>query len=99
MNQTESAAKSVGAAHTLLLENRETLRLSGVEEVVSFDDRAVVLATALGMLSVDGSDLRVRHLDTERGDVLIQGKICGVVYVDSPAVQGKQTRRGRGLFG
>ena len=90
MNETESTT------HTLYLLDRQTLHLNGVEEVVSFDEQSVVLKTLLGTLSVDGEQLHVRRLDTERGEVSIEGRLCGMLYVDLPGGQEKKKTRGLG---
>lgn len=93
MNKGE---ENKGAEHTLYLQNRERVRLDGVEEVVSFDDSCVVLRTALGALSLDGSELRVRKLDTEHGEVLVEGFVRGIVYVDEH--QNEKRPATRGIF-
>ena len=43
--------------HRLTLEERSKLTMTGVQEVVSFDDTAVVLHTALGTLVIQGREL------------------------------------------
>ena len=52
----------------LILENREKLSISGVIDVLSFDDQIVILETELGMLTTKGEDLRINKLsiDTRR---------------------------------
>ncbi len=68
--------------HNLHLTCREALQVSGVSEVLSFDETGVLLRTALGTLSVGGEELRVTHLDTDHGDVQVTGKINAMLYVD-----------------
>jgi sporulation protein YabP len=96
MNRSEESV-SVGN-HTLYLQNRESLHLNGVEEVVSFDDTSVVLKTVLGALSVDGEELRVKKLDTERGEVTVEGRLCGMVYVDGISSDKRRASRSGKLF-
>lgn len=69
-------------AHNAILENRERLLLSGVTEIVSFDDRAVILYTALGALTVLGHDLQIHTMSTETGDLEISGEISALKYGD-----------------
>ena len=38
----------------LILENREKLNVSGVLDVLSFDDQVVIIETELGLLTVKG---------------------------------------------
>ena len=68
---------------TLTLKNREKLALDGVLEVVSFDDGAVILKTALGRLTVEGEGLHVTKLLLDCGEVSIEGKIRGLYYEET----------------
>ena len=63
--------------------------ISGVTEVVSFDEEEVVMETARGLLTVTGSDLHVDKLSLDIGELSLQGVIDGIVYAD-----GNQHRRG-----
>ena len=47
------------AAQNIILENRRRMSVSGVEEVLAFDERVVEMKTALGELRVQGEELRV----------------------------------------
>ena len=67
-------------AHAVSLENRESLRISGVEGVDCFNEELVVLATALGQLTVSGSGLHMRQLDLEQGRVEVGGQIDALEY-------------------
>ena len=53
--------------HKLTLNQREDLTMSGVTEVVSFDDTGVILKTQLGILNVSGKDLVLKTLSVEAG--------------------------------
>lgn len=66
--------------HKLTLNRREDLTLSGVTEVVSFDDTAVILKTHLGTLNVLGDNLVLKTLSVEGGQVSVSGHICSMVY-------------------
>ena len=68
--------------HHAILENRERLLLSGVTETVSFDDRAVILYTVQGELTVLGHDLQVQAMKTETGELEIIGRIAALKYGD-----------------
>jgi sporulation protein YabP len=58
------------------------MTVGGVKEIVSFDEQAVRMLTVSGELVVDGADLRVKVLDVERGNVVLEGRIDGVAYVE-----------------
>ena len=66
----------------LILENREKLTISGVIDVLSFDDQIVILETELGMLTIKGEDLRINKLSIDNQDVIIEGNINTLTYSD-----------------
>ena len=68
--------------HLLNLEDRRRLTATGVLDVDSFDERAVVIMTNLGVLTVEGSDLHINALNVEAGDLAIEGTIDRVTYSD-----------------
>lgn len=82
--------------HTLQMENREILRLTGVEDVVSFDEQSMVILTCQGALVLGGSDLRIQKYNVDHGELVIEGGIDELVYDHTPA--GKKSLLGR-LFG
>ena len=66
--------------HKLTLNQREDLTMTGVTEVVSFDDTAVILHTHLGTLTVLGEDLVLKTLSTEGGQVAVRGHVSALQY-------------------
>ncbi len=64
----------------LILENRKKLALSGVIEVISFDEQKIDLTTNLGNLTIKGEELKMNKLDVQNGDVIIAGSIASMVY-------------------
>ena len=68
--------------HNVILENRARLSVSGVEEVESFDETAVVLYTGHGLLTVRGQSLRVDRLSIDGGELCIEGTVDSLEYQD-----------------
>lgn len=66
--------------HSISLDERKKLTVSGVKEVVSLDEESIVLATVLGMLVVQGQDLKLKQLTTEGGCVSVVGQIESLAY-------------------
>lgn len=64
----------------LTLENRKKLTLSGVVEVICFDEQKIDLTTNLGNLTIKGEELKMNKLDVQNGDVIINGNISSMVY-------------------
>jgi sporulation protein YabP len=69
--------------HKLSLEDRRVLTMTGVTEVVSFDENAVVLKTEQGMLTVHGKDLQLKNLSLDGGQIAVDGHICALLYEES----------------
>lgn len=66
--------------HKLILDGRESLTMTGVTEVIGFDDGSVVCKTHLGTLTVLGSGLTLKTLSVEDGNVAVSGHISSLVY-------------------
>lgn len=64
----------------LILENREKLSISGVNDVLSFDDQIVILETGLGLLTVKGENLRINKLSLDSEEVIVEGEISNLSY-------------------
>ena len=78
--------------HKLTLNERRQLSVTGVTEVASFDESAVVLHTELGVLVIQGSQLRLRTLSLEGGQVIVEGSVSAMHY-DEPRPAGSWFRR------
>ena len=66
--------------HKLTLDQRSHLTVTGVTEVVSFDDTAVVLHTGLGTLEIQGQQLKLKSLSPDVGQVTVDGQISALYY-------------------
>lgn len=77
--------------HSLTLSDRKKLTLTGIAEVVSFDDTCVVMRTDLGDLIVQGQQLQLKTLNPEGGGVTVEGEITALFY-EQKRVSGKLGR-------
>ena len=68
------------ALQELHLENRNKLTVSGVNEVESFDENAIVLETSQGMLVIRGESLHLKSLTPGDGQVVVTGTVHSLVY-------------------
>ncbi|PRR83329.1 sporulation protein YabP [Clostridium vincentii] len=75
---------------SLSLENRKMLTLTGIVEVISFDDQKISLNTKLGNLSIKGESLKMNKLDVQNGDVIIMGTILSMIYSGKNIVKNKE---------
>ena len=78
--------------HKLTLNDRRQLAMTGVTEVVSFDETAVVLHTQLGRLTIHGNQLQLKQLALDGGQVAVDGTITAIVY-EEPRQNGSLWRR------
>ncbi len=78
----DSKLSSIKSEHKLELDFREKLSLTGVKEIINFDDKNVNVKTNCGELSIDGEKIHINVLNVEKGELEIQGKINGINYFD-----------------
>ena len=64
----------------LVLENREKLSVSGVNDVLSFDDQVVMVDTELGLLTVKGENIHINKVSLDTAEVIIEGEISSLSY-------------------
>ena len=72
--------ESIKPEHHLVLEQRERLMISGVEEVARFDEETIVLTTAMGELEIQGEGLHIEKLSLEGGELHVDGTVCALIY-------------------
>lgn len=84
-----------GQQHRLVINNHESLEVTGVVHVDSFDDEEVVLETEQGLLAIRGEDLHIKNLNLEKGELAIEGLVAEVVYSDDK----RRHERGKGFLG
>lgn len=88
MNNTTNVIQNI------ILESREKLSISGVLDVLSFDDQIVILETELGLLTVKGDNLRINKLSLDTAEVIIDGEIYSLGYSDKD-----ENQKSGGFFG
>ena len=69
--------------HSLQMKERRVLSVTGVTEVVSFEDTAVVLQTVMGRLLIQGQQLQLKGFSEEGGQVAVEGTIGGLLYEET----------------
>ena len=75
---TDRASEVSILPHELRLSQRRQLTMTGVTEVVSFDEETVVLRTEMGTLVVRGSQLQLKALSPE--GVAVEGTVSALIY-------------------
>ena len=82
--------------HRVQLEGRERLTVSGVEDVVRFDENCIVMTTCAGTMVVTGDNLHIGKLTLDGGELHVDGQVDAVTYEDSRPERGSLLQR---LFG
>ena len=88
MQYEEKKLRSEAADHHVILEGRESLSVSGVEEVESFDENTIVMNTCKGTLGVRGEDLHIEKLSLDGGDLKVEGTVDALTYEDDGRERG-----------
>ncbi len=78
----EDLGQAGARMHKVVMMNRRTCTIGGVNDVLSFDVHEILLETEQGMLMIKGEDLHVNRLTLEKGEVDIDGKLDAFTYSD-----------------
>lgn len=71
--------------HNVSIADRKSVSLSGVSDVMSFDEGQVTLSTSLGVLTIEGSGMHIQKMNIASGEMVIDGEINGMMYIDKSA--------------
>ncbi len=71
--------------------SRKRMELTGIEEVESFTDEQITVVSTLGMIAVEGRNLKIESFNTEHGSLKINGDFDSFYYYGK---QDKDEKRG-----
>ena len=77
--------------HHISIDRRERVVITGIVEVISFDDETIVCETEMGALILKGRNLHVNRLNLDDGELEVDGDIENLGYEDDMI-----TGRGKG---
>lgn len=80
MTLEDKKSIQTGVIQNLVLENREKLNVSGVLDVLSFDDQIVMVETELGLLTIKGENIRINKLSLDTSEIVVEGEIDSLAY-------------------
>lgn len=83
MTYEERKNMTTNIIQNIILENRGKLTISGVLDVLSFDDLVVIVETELGLLTVKGENLHINKLSIDTSEVIIEGDIYYLAYSEN----------------
>ena len=92
MTIDERKTINTAVIQNLILENRGKLSISGVLDVLSFDDQVIMVETELGLLTIKGEHLRITKLSIDTSEVIVEGNISYLAYSN------KEVEKNKGSF-
>ena len=78
---TISDEKKIHSTHNLMLENRQNVKMTGIKDIKSFDEKEILLFTEAGKLLIKGEELHVKRLNLEKGEADLEGKVDSLTYL------------------
>ena len=91
----DEKAAAPAKVHTLTLDDRCRLTVTGVDDVESFDETVIVMNTSKGDLIVRGSGLHIGKISLDAGELRVEGLITDLSYEEKVSHSGFFAR----LFG
>ena len=87
VDERKTMSNMANVVQNIILENREKLNITGVLDVLSFDDQIVILETELGLLTVKGENIRINKLSLDTSEVTLEGEISQLSYSEKDVVE------------
>ena len=91
MTIDERKTINTAVVQNLILENRGKLSISGVLDVLSFDDQVIMVETELGLLTIKGENLRITKLSIDTSEVIVEGNIAYLAYSNKEVEKNKSS--------
>lgn len=71
--------------HNISILDRTNIKITGVLDVISFDEEMIVSETELGVLILKGLDFHINKLNLDNGDLEISGEVYSLIYEEKNA--------------
>ena len=72
--------KRSASRHSLQIDRREHVNVTGIIDVISFDEESVIGETEMGIIIIKGANLHVGRINLDSGELVVSGEIDGVTY-------------------
>ncbi|MBQ7760672.1 MAG: hypothetical protein IJ400_01335 [Clostridia bacterium] len=66
--------------HDVIIKSRKRIELSGIEDVLSYDEKEIVAQANNFGITVEGEGLKIERFNSEVGDLIVNGLINGLYY-------------------
>ena len=77
--------------HDVILKSRSRLEMTGINDVMSYDESEILIQTNDTSMSIEGENLKIERFDAEKEELIVNGLICGIYYF-------KDTKKKKTLF-
>lgn len=88
----------ITTSHSVTLNERKNLVITGVKKIESFDDEEFLLETSMGYIVIKGESLEIMKLDTFQGNVSIKGRVDSLNYMENSNKKEKEDSMFSKLF-
>lgn len=79
--QTDSPTYTIPSGdHVVTMRNRKRMDLTSVKSIDRFDQEEFLVRTSQGLLQINGEELRIVHLDVDKGLLTLEGTIRLLQY-------------------
>lgn len=72
--------RKTSLTHKITFDERKQGLVTGVTDVISFDEKEIILKTCAGKMNISGTGLTLTRLDLELGETDVSGTVDGIVY-------------------
>lgn len=69
--------------HVLTVDGRQRLTATGIRRVDFFSGELITAQTDMGQINIKGEALHIEALNSETGDMLVNGKVAAISYTES----------------
>ena len=83
--------------YKIVMTNRETAMIEGVDNVESFDEEEIILETKMGLLFLKGEGMHVVQLNLDNGVLMVEGYCRSLEFSDEKHAQGIRNK-GKGFL-
>ncbi|MDR1914055.1 MAG: sporulation protein YabP [Clostridiales bacterium] len=82
--------KTSPSRHTVSIDRRNAVSVTGVLDVISFDEETIIAETEMGVLIIRGLNLHVNRLHLDSGELSVDGEITSITYEENGIGKSKQ---------
>lgn len=82
--------------HDVTITSRKRLHMTGITDVVAFDEGQIMAQNGSSDISIEGESLKIEKFDSASGELSVNGKIDGLLYYAQASP--KKKRSFVGLF-